>query len=65
MATCSICGGDSDILFPEWDSIIETDDGLSEFEYTIELTTPAICEGCLDANRLSPPVQPAQGGETD
>lgn len=65
MATCAICGGTSDVLFPRWDSIVETDDGPETVEYTVELTTLALCEGCLAANRRSTRVRASDGGETD
>lgn len=65
MATCSICGDPADVLFPKWDSIVETDDGRNAIEYTVTLTTPALCDECLDANRRSPRVQSPTGVETD
>ena len=51
MATCLVCGDSSDILFPKWETIVETEAGSKMIEYTIELTTPALCDSCLSANR--------------
>lgn len=49
MATCFDCGGRSVLLFPRWDSIVESDDGTGsvETEYRIQLTMPAACHHCL------------------
>lgn len=65
MATCSVCGDDADVLFPKWDSIVETNGGPDEFEYTVELTTPALCENCLAANRRSQLVHSPEEAKTD
>lgn len=65
MATCAVCGDASDVLFPKWDSIVETDDGPETVEYTVELTTPALCERCLAADRRSTRIRASDGGETD
>lgn len=65
MATCVNCGDASEVLFPKWESIVETDDGADTIEYTVELTTPGLCEGCLTASRRSAPVTSPDGVETD
>lgn len=65
MATCLSCGDPSDILFPKWDTIVETDDGPDTIEYTVELTTPALCEGCLAAKRPTSQVRASDGVKTD
>jgi len=46
MAVCLLCGGDSDVLFPRWDAVVEDDDGAVEHEYTVSLDTPASCLAC-------------------
>lgn len=50
MATCFECGSESEFLFPQWDSIVEKEDGTGsvDTEYRIRLVTPASCEQCLD-----------------
>lgn len=65
MASCLNCGDSADVLFPKWDSIVETDDAPDTIEYTIELTTPALCDGCLSAARHTPRVRPPNRAETD
>ncbi|WP_227259586.1 hypothetical protein [Salarchaeum japonicum] len=49
MATCFACDEPADLLFPKWDSIVESDDGSGpvETEYKICLTTPAACHYCI------------------
>jgi hypothetical protein len=46
MAACLRCGGDPDVLFPQWDTLVERDDGRIDHEYTISLDTPAYCLAC-------------------
>lgn len=65
MATCLLCGDKSDILFPKWDSIVEAEDGPKTVEYSIELTTPGLCESCLTGKRPSSHVQIPGGVKTD
>lgn len=65
MATCLFCGNAPDVLFPKWESIVETDDGPRAVEYTIELTTPGLCDGCLAADHASSHVRSPSGVETD
>lgn len=50
MATCFECGCESEFLFPQWDSIVEREDGSGsvETEYRIQLVTPASCGACLE-----------------
>ncbi|MFB6270359.1 MAG: hypothetical protein ABEH83_10465, partial [Halobacterium sp.] len=50
MTTCFECGNEPEFLFPQWDSIVEREDGTGvvETEYRIQLVTPASCRDCLD-----------------
>lgn len=46
MGTCLHCGGTSDVVFPQWDALVENGDGDVEVEYTVRLVSPAICREC-------------------
>lgn len=45
---CFECGGQPEFLFPQWDSIVESENGEGsvETEYRIRLTTPSSCRDC-------------------
>lgn len=46
MGRCLVCDAESDVLFPQWDTLVEDDDRTVEFEYTVALDTPATCTTC-------------------
>lgn len=48
MGTCVNCRRSADLVFPQWDSILEDEDGaITDVEYTVRLTTLATCTSCL------------------
>jgi hypothetical protein len=49
-AGCCLCGGEGAYAVPEWDAIgVSEDDGALEFlEYTIDESTPHLCESHFD-----------------
>ncbi|WP_336034374.1 hypothetical protein [Halobacterium yunchengense] len=49
LVACLDCGDESELFFPRWDSIVESEDeGSVETEYRIRLTTPSGCRECTD-----------------
>jgi len=65
MATCLVCGADSELLLPRWDSLVEDDVGGVELEYTVSLTTPALCTTCVSARRTAGRVGDVRSTELD
>ncbi|MGB9963964.1 hypothetical protein [Halobacterium sp. CBA1126] len=50
LVACFKCGDQPKFLFPQWDSIVESEDsaGAVETEYRIQLTTPGSCAECTE-----------------
>ncbi|WP_423750983.1 hypothetical protein [Salinirarus marinus] len=65
MATCRLCGGESDLLFPQWDALIEDGNETVTPEYTIALNTPACCLACAVWTASYPANAPRNRLRTD
>lgn len=50
LGECFACGERPEFLFPQWDSIVESENGTEsvETEYRIRLTTPCSCSQCAE-----------------
>lgn len=57
MGSCLTCDADSDVVFPKWDTIVESETGVTDVEYTVSLDTPAMCRSCLSAVVDDPVVE--------
>ena len=60
MASCIVCGNESDLLFPEWDFIVENGSEIAEFEFDVSLSTPSLCLACLSDVRAQAEDEPIQ-----
>jgi hypothetical protein len=65
MAICLLCGGESDVLFPQWDALVEAEGETVDPEYTISLDTPACCLACAVWTASYPSDSSRDGVKTD
>jgi hypothetical protein len=60
MASCIVCGDESEFLFPEWEFIAENGSEITEFEFDVSLNTPSLCLSCLSDVQAQPKHEPIQ-----